>query len=164
MLGYFNNPAATAEVLTDGWYHTGDLGRFDKDGMLHICGRLKNLIVTANGKNVYPEEIENELLHSPFIAEVMVYGHKTSATGEEVYAIIFPNQEEIDRHASEHGLAPMTMKAVEELIRGEVLKAGNNLADYKRIRKFTLRDDEFPKTTTRKIKRFAVDASIDASV
>jgi long-chain acyl-CoA synthetase len=161
MLGYYNNPQSTADVMTDGWYHTGDLGRFDENGMLSICGRVKNLIVTANGKNVYPEEVEAELLHSPFIAEVMVYGHKISSTVEEVYAIIYPNQEAIDAFAQEKGLAPMTIGAVEELIRGEVLKAGKNLADYKRIRKFTLREDEFPKTTTRKIKRFAVEARID---
>ena len=163
MLGYYNNPTATAEVLTDGWYHTGDLGRIDEDGMLVICGRVKNLIVTANGKNVYPEEVEIELLHSPYIAEAMVYGHKVSSTAEEVYAIIYPNQEAVDAYAKEHGLAPMSMKDVEELIRGEVLNAGKNLADYKRIRKFTLRDDEFPKTTTRKIKRFVVEAGIDAT-
>jgi long-chain acyl-CoA synthetase len=161
MLGYYNNPQATAEVLTDGWYHTGDLGCVDAKGLLAICGRVKNVIVTANGKNVYPEEVENELLHSPYLAEVMVYGHKVDATAEEVYAIIYPNQEAIDRYANEHGLAPMTEKQVEELIREEVLKAGRNLADYKRIRKFTLREDEFPKTTTRKIKRFAVEARID---
>lgn len=160
MLGYFNNPAATAEVLTDGWYHTGDLGRID-DGMLVICGRLKNLIVTANGKNVYPEEVETELLHSPFIAEAMVYGHKVSKTAEEVYAIIYPNQEEIDRYAREKGLALLTMADIEELIRREVLAAGKKLADYKRIRKFSLREDEFPKTTTRKIKRFAVEGIIE---
>jgi long-chain acyl-CoA synthetase len=161
MLGYFNNPQATAEVLTDGWYHTGDLGRVDVNGLLTICGRLKNVIVTANGKNVYPEEVENELLHSPYIAEAMVYGHKVDSTTEEVYAIIYPNQEAIDRYAHDHGLPPMTEKRVEELLREEVLKAGRNLADYKRIRKFTLREDEFPKTTTRKIKRFAVEARID---
>lgn len=161
MLGYYNNPGETAAVITDGWYHTGDLGRFDEDGMLLICGRVKNLIVTANGKNVYPEEIEAELLHSPFIAEVMVYGHKLSGTVEEVYAIIYPNQEAIDAFAQEKGITPMTVGAVEELIRGEVLKSGKNLADYKRIRKFTLREDEFPKTTTRKIKRYAVEAGID---
>jgi len=160
MLGYFNNPLATAEVITDGWYHTGDLGRIDSRGMLTICGRLKNVIVTANGKNVYPEEIENELLHSPYIAEVMVYGHKVDGTAEEVYAIIYPNQEAIDGYAQQHKLAPMTEKAVEDLIREEVLKVSRNLADYKRIRKFTLREDEFPKTTTRKIKRFAVEARI----
>ena len=161
MLGYYNNPQATAEVLTDGWYHTGDLGCVDANGLLAICGRLKNVIVTANGKNVYPEEVENELLQSPYIAEAMIYGHKVDATAEEVYAIIYPNQEAIDRYAREHGMAPMTEKKVEALLREEVLKASRNLADYKRIRKFTLREDEFPKTTTRKIKRFAVEARID---
>jgi long-chain acyl-CoA synthetase len=130
--------------------------------MLVICGRVKNVIVTANGKNVYPEEIENELLHSQYIAEAMVYGHKVDSTAEEVYAIIYPNQEAIDRYGQEHGQAPMTEKQVEEVIRDEVLKVGRNLADYKRIRKFTLREDEFPKTTTRKIKRFAVEARIEA--
>ena len=161
MLGYYNNQAATDEVLTDGWYHTGDLGRLDAEGMLSICGRLKNLIVTANGKNVYPEEVENELLNSPFIAEVMVYGHKIDKTAEEVYAMIYPDNDALDAHAAEIGVAHLDMHQVEEIIRREVLERGKNLADYKRVRRFTLREDDFPKTTTRKIKRFAVEADID---
>lgn len=164
MLGYFNNPAATAEVLVDGWYHTGDLGHVDSDGVLTIHGRLKNVIVTANGKNVYPEEVENELLHSPYIAEVMVYGHKIDRHSEEVCAQVYPNQEAVDQYGSEKGLAPMTQQQVEELIRAEIRRLGSGLADYKRVRRFTLREDEFPKTTTRKIKRFAVDARLDAGV
>ncbi len=161
MLGYYNNLAATQEVITDGWYHTGDLGCLDEDGMLSICGRLKNLIVTANGKNVYPEEVENELLNSPFIAEVMVYGHKLDKTTEEVYAMIYPDNEALDAHAAEIGAGHFSMQQVEEIIRREVLERGKHLADYKRVRRFTLREDEFPKTTTRKIKRFAVEAEID---
>jgi len=162
MLGYYNNPEATAEILVDGWYHTGDLGRLDPNGYLTIHGRAKNLIVTPNGKNVYPEEIEIELLKSPYIAEAMVYGHKVSASSEEVHAIIFPNLEAIDRHGRELGMMPFPEDELEKLIRGEVMEIGKRLADYKRIRKFTLRDDEFPKTTTRKIKRFAVEACIPA--
>ena len=96
MLGYYNNPEATAEVLADGWYHTGDLGKLAADGYLTICGRAKNLIVTPNGKNVYPEEVEIELLKSPYIAEIMVYGHKISGSAEEVHAIVYPNFEAID--------------------------------------------------------------------
>jgi long-chain acyl-CoA synthetase len=160
MQGYYNNVQATVEVLQDGWYHTGDLGRLDPDGYLSICGRLKNLIVTPNGKNVYPEEVENELLKSRFIAEVMVYGHKVGPMAEEVHAVIHPNQEALDDYALKHGQGPLSLADVERLMRDEVLIAGKELADYKRVKRFTLREDEFPKTTTRKIKRFAVEASI----
>ncbi len=162
MLGYYNNQEATNEVITDGWYHTGDLGRIDADGYLIICGRVKNLIVTANGKNVYPEEVENEILNSQFVAEIMVYGHKVDKTSEEVYAIIYPDQDALDAYAAEAGASLFDSREIESLIRKEVLERGKNLADYKRIKRFTLRDVEFPKTTTRKIKRFAVEADIDA--
>lgn len=160
MQGYYKNPLATAEVLTDGWYSTGDLGRIDQSGYLAICGRVKNLIVTPNGKNVYPEEVENELLKSPFIAEVMVYGHKVGPAAEDVHAIIYPNQEALDDYRRSKNAAPMTVADVQTIMKQEVQKACKELADYKRIKKFTLREDEFPKTTTRKIKRFEVEASI----
>ena len=161
MLGYYNNQVATDEVITLGWYHTGDLGRLEDDGYLSICGRLKNLIVTANGKNVYPEEVENELSNSPFIAEVMVYGHKIDDTAEEVYAMIYVDQDAIDVYTVEAGKEPFNEQETEALIRREVLERGKQLADYKRVKRFTLRNDEFPKTTTRKIKRFVVEADID---
>jgi long-chain acyl-CoA synthetase len=160
MQGYFKKPAATDEVMTGGWYHTGDLGRLDDDGFLFICGRVKNLIVTPNGKNVYPEEVEIELLKSPYIAEAMVYGHKIDTVSEEVHALIFPSQEALGEFERHSNAAPMTKTDVEALIRNEVLKACKGLADYKRVKKFTLREDEFPKTTTRKIKRFAVEADV----
>jgi long-chain acyl-CoA synthetase len=160
MQGYYKNPVATSEVLQDGWYRTGDLGRLDSDGCLTISGRVKNLIVTPNGKNVYPEEVENELLKSPYIAEVMVYGHKVDPMAEEVHAMIYPVQEELDNFGLKRGRGPMTVADVEALIREEVLAACKELADYKRVKKFTIREDDFPKTTTRKIKRFAVEASI----
>jgi long-chain acyl-CoA synthetase len=160
MQGYYNNPEATAEVLQEEWYRTGDLGRIDAEGFLSICGRVKNLIVTPNGKNVYPEEVENQLLKSRYIAEVMVYGHKVGPLAEEVHAVIHPNQEELDNYAQQHGMASMTLADVERLIRDEVLAAGKELADYKRVKRFTLREEEFPKTTTKKIKRFAVEASV----
>ena len=163
MKGYYKNETATKEVLSDGWYHTGDMGKFDTDGFLSICGRVKNLIVTPNGKNVYPEEIENELLSSPLIQEVMVYGHKVGPAAEEVHAQIYPDQEMIDCHTQELGGKPLDTKEIEALIRQEVLTIGKQLADYKRVKKFIIRDDEFPKTTTRKIKRFAVEADVSAS-
>jgi long-chain acyl-CoA synthetase len=162
MQGYYNNDRATREILTDGWYHTGDLGSLDEEGYLSIRGRVKNLIVTPNGKNVYPEEVENELTKSPFIAEAMVYGHKISPSAEDVHAIIVPDQENLDAHAHETDSFPLDEKDVEAIIREEVVKACRRLADFKRVRKFTLREEELPKTTTRKIKRFAVEAEIPA--
>jgi long-chain acyl-CoA synthetase len=162
MQGYFNNPQATEEVLVDGWYRTGDLGRLGDDGMLSICGRLKNLIVTANGKNVYPEEVENELLASPFIAEIMVYGHRVRETVEEVHAMVYPDQAALDDYFRQQNQLTANEEDVEAVIRREILEYGKNLADYKRVRRFTLREDEFPKTTTRKIKRFVVEADIAA--
>ena len=156
MLGYYKNEEATAEVLKDGWYHTGDLGRFNEEKLLHICGRVKNLIVTSKGKNVYPEEVENQLLKSPFIAEIMVYGHKVSPTAEEVYAVIFPDKENLFNYEKDQGDGPLSRAEIEELMRREILQYGKDSADYKRVKKFSLREDEFPKTTTRKIKRYVV--------
>jgi long-chain acyl-CoA synthetase len=163
MQGYYKNPQATAEVLSDGWYRTGDLGFLSSDGFLTISGRVKNLIVTPNGKNVYPEEVENELLKSRFIAEVMVYGHRVGTASEEIHAIIYPEQEALDTQCRADGNCPMSEADVEALLRIEVQNACKGLADYKRVRKFTIREDEFPKTTTRKIKRFAVEASISTA-
>lgn len=163
MQGYYRRPQATAEAIKDGWYYTGDLGRLDEEGLLYISGRLKNLIVTPNGKNVYPEEVENELLKSPLIAEVMVYGHRIDPTSEEVHAQIYPDQVALDAYAANEGIEPLDQNTIESLLRQEVLNAGQRLADYKRIKRFTLRDDEFPKTTTRKIKRFVVEADIKTS-
>lgn len=160
MRGYYNNPEATDEVLTAGWYRTGDLGSLDGDGYLTIRGRARNLIVTPNGKNVYPEEVELELLKSPYIAEVMVYGHKLSASAEEVHALIYPDADALEGLARSRNETALSEHEVEELFRREVMAAGKQLADYKRVKKFTLREDEFPKTTTRKIKRFAVEARI----
>lgn len=160
MRGYYNNPEATDEVLTGGWYRTGDLGSLDDDGYLTIRGRARNLIVTPNGKNVYPEEVELELLKSPYIAEVMVYGHKLSASAEEVHALIYPDADALDGLARSRNETVLSEREMEELFRREVMNAGKQLADYKRVKKFTLREDEFPKTTTRKIKRFAVEARI----
>ena len=160
MQGYYKNPTATAEVLHDGWYRTGDLGRLDPNSMLSICGRLKNLIVTPNGKNVYPEEVEQELLKSPYIAEVMVYGHSVGPAAEEVHAVIYPSQEAIEEYCAEVDKESCTDAELELLLRNEVQNVCRELADYKKVRKFTIRNEEFPKTTTRKIKRYIVEASI----
>jgi long-chain acyl-CoA synthetase len=163
MKGYFNNPEATDEVLVDGWYRTGDLGLLDDEGFLHVKGRVKNVIVTAKGKNVYPEEVEQQLLKSPYIEEVMVYGKKTSPFVEEIHAFVYCNQDSIDLYAKEQGIEHMTVADIEELIKSEIKHYGKGLAEYKRVKRFRIRDDPFPKTSTRKIKRFALGDEIAIS-
>ena len=156
MQGYFKDPAATAVVLINGWYHTGDLGHLDADGFLTICGRAKNLIVTANGRNVYPEEVENEILKSPYVAEVLVYPHKTGPVTEEIHAMIFPNREALEEYSTKQEKQTLTDGEVELLLKDEVSQCCGALAAYKRVKKISVRWEEFPKTTTRKIKRFEV--------
>ena len=96
MLGYYEDSESTAEVIRDGWYYTGDLGFIDKDGFVHITGRKKNVIITGNGKNVFPEEIETLLNRSPYIKESLVYG-KGETDGDTVICVrIVPDHEKID--------------------------------------------------------------------
>jgi len=164
MQGYFKDPHATSETIVDGgWYRTGDLGRLDDDGFLFICGRVKSLIVTPNGRNIYPEEVENEILKSPYIAEVLVYAHKSGPVAEEIRAVVRPNQQELDEHAAKQGRAPFSGSEVESLIRREIFGACEKLAPYKRVKSITIRNEEFPKTTTRKIKRFELEALMSAA-
>jgi len=162
MQGYFKDPAATAEVLVDGWYRTGDLGSLDGDGFLSICGRVKSVIVTPNGKNVYPEEVEIEILKSAYVAEVVVYAHRSDLVAEEIRAVVYPNREALEGYAAHRGRVSLSGAEVESLLRGEVTRACEQLAAYKRVKKVTVRDEEFPKTTTRKIKRFEVEAMMAA--
>ena len=124
------------------------------------CWSVDRRKVRTPKRKLGPEEVENEILKSPYVAEAMVYGHKVSPTAEEVHALLYPDQEALDDHARREGRGPLSVADVEALLRDEVRKACDGLADYKRVRKFTVREDEFPKTTTRKIKRFAVEAEI----
>lgn len=162
MQGYFKDPPATAEVLVDGWYRTGDLGSLDGDGFLTIRGRVKSVIVTPNGKNVYPEEVEIEILKSPYVAEVVVYAHRSGLVAEEIRALVYPNREAVEGYAARRGKVSLSDAEVESLLRGEVTRACDQIAAYKRVKKVTIRDEEFPKTTTRKIKRFEVEAMMAA--
>ncbi len=156
MKGYLNDQEATGQVIDDGWLATGDLGFVDEDGYVHVCGRSKNLIVTAAGKNVYPEEIEAELNRRPFILESMIYGRPRSGTaGEDVCAVIVPDYEVIGEYYPGRTLAE---SEVEELISQEVKTVNNTIASYKRIKEFHLINEELPKTSTRKIKRHLIKA------
>lgn len=145
MLGYYNNPEETAKVLHDGWFSTGDYGIINEEGQLKITGRKKNLIVLSNGKNVYPEEIENYILSVPYVSEVVVtsirneYGEESALCAE-----IFPNSEKLEEMHIEDPL---------EAIKSEVKKACIPLPSYKHIAKIVLRTEPFAKTTSNKIKR-----------
>ncbi|MFC1510903.1 AMP-dependent synthetase/ligase [Candidatus Margulisiibacteriota bacterium] len=141
MKGYYKRRELTSRVLVNGWLHTGDVGYLDEEGCLFITGRSKNVIVTASGVNVYPEEIEFSLNKIPAIKESCVFGEKIKAGvrkgSEEVLAIIVPadasNQETIAQAVASHNA---------------------RVADYKRIARFIIRNKDLPKTRLKKIKRF----------
>jgi long-chain acyl-CoA synthetase len=150
MLGYYQDPEETARVLRNGWLHTGDYGRFDSDGFLYISGRKKNVIVTKNGKNIFPEEVEYYLSGSPYIEEVLVHGVEDERTGDIVVkAEIYPNYELIQEE-----LGPMTQEEIQRFLKIQIDEINEQMPLYKRVKRFNLRKTEFEKTTTRKIKRF----------
>lgn len=149
MIGYYDNPEATAEVLKDGWLYTGDYGRFDDEGFLYICGRKKNVIVTKNGKNIFPEEIEQLLMEQPFIEEVLVYGTIDKRDGDVVVkAEVYPSYESI-----KEALGEITEDGIKDAIKDSIEEVNDKMPAYKRVKRFKLREEEFEKTTTRKIKR-----------
>ena len=152
MLGYYNNPEETNKVLVDGWFHTGDLGKIDYDGYLYITGRCKSVIVTKNGKNIYPEEVEYYLNDHPLISESLVTGIQ-KANDDETYvnAQIFPNIEAMKETLK--GSVP-TKEEIFKMISDVVQSVNSKLPNYKHIKSFIIRDEEFEKTTTKKIKRF----------
>jgi len=162
MKGYFRDPTKAAEVIKDGWFYTGDLGRFDKEGFLYITGRIKNMIVLGAGKKVFPEEVEMVIGRSPYIKEICVLA-RIALRGirkgyEEVYAAIVPDMELLGAEAAGD------RKKIERKISSEITLLSTKLAAYKRIAGFALLFDELPKTVTKKIKRKAVSELIDTSV
>jgi long-chain acyl-CoA synthetase len=153
MLGYYKNEEETKKVLSDDvWFNTGDLGKVCKNDFYLITGRKKNVIVTKNGKNVFPEEVEAYLNKSPYILESMVYG-KDSENGLEtiVCAQIVPDFDAIKEKLK---VESTSKDAIDKLLNFEVKSANRNMPLYKHVREFTIRENEFEKTTTRKIKRY----------
>ncbi len=155
MLGYYRSEKATQEAFDDGWFRTGDVGLIDADGFLHISGRKKNVIISKGGENVFPEEIEDALNRSPFIIESMVYGEKNEKEGEIIAAQIVVDAEAFIELADSKGVS-ITPELIHEVIDGEVRRVNREFQTYKQIKKFIVRDEEFQKTTTQKIKRFTV--------
>ena len=155
MLGYYNNPEATAEVFDkDGFFHTGDFGRLDEEGWIYITGRKKNLIILSNGKNVYPEEIEADLQKVEGVCEVVVYAGESRVQKDKITIVaeIFPDADLL----ADKGIQNMQAYFEEQV---KLLNA--KMPPYKAVKRVKLRDSEFQKNTSRKITRFNIDKTID---
>lgn len=154
MLGYFENPEETAAVMDDeGYFHTGDLGFADKKGHYHITGRCKNVIVTSNGKNIYPEEIEYLLDSEQYVASSMVYGEEDSSGELLVQAQIYPDFEAIKE---QYG-ADFSQEEIDNIIKMAVSNVNKSVPSFKHVKNFTVRENDFIRTTAKKIKRNAND-------
>ena len=150
--GYLNNPQKTAELLRDNWLFTGDIGRL-KNGHLWITGRRKLVIVSAAGKNIYPEELEERLLASPYVLESIVYGRKKeSKQGEEVCALIVPDLEQF-RGVTFETATESSLSEVRRALQVEIDAINAEVADYKRISRFDISLQELEKTSAKKVKR-----------
>ncbi len=159
MLGYYEDEEKTKQTIVDGWFHTGDLGKVDENGYLYITGRCKSVIVTKNGKNIYPEEVEYYLNDNPLISEAMVLGIQKD---DDMYvnAQIYPNIEAITEYLK--GSVP-TKEEIWKVISDAVSSVNKMLPNYKHIKSFGIRDKEFEKTTTQKIKRYGNNMKIDGT-
>ena len=157
MKGYWNRPDATAQVLRDGWFYTGDLGYFDSGGNLFITGRRKEVIVLANGKNVYPEEIEAHYLQAQYVKEICVMALEArpgDPTSERLHAVLVPNFELLRERKIVNS---------KEAIRFEIEALSHKIASTKRLGSYDIWQEELPRTTTRKLKRFQIEKKVRES-
>jgi long-chain acyl-CoA synthetase len=155
MLGYYKNEEATREAIDeDGYFRTGDYGKLTKDGILYITGRKKNLIILSNGKNVYPEEIENELISVPGVQDIVVYEGKSRRGLEHnaIVAEVFPDQEYVTKNE---------ITDVAAYLQTFIDEYNKTAVAYKKITVLKIRTEDFPKNTLRKIMRFKIDMTID---
>lgn len=157
MKGYYNQPELTAEVLEpDGWLHTGDVGTINKQGHIHITGRIKNMIVLSGGKKVFPEEVESVLEKSQYFSEVCVLGHSREGGAkdgtEDIVAVVVPSEDLVKKTDE---------KELNRIVKEEVKYLSNQLATYKRPINIVISKEPLPKTTTRKVKRKEVKELIN---
>ena len=153
MMGYYKNPEATAACMENGWFHTGDIGHLDADNYIYITGRSKNVIIAANGKNVFPEELEEKIARSPYVEECMVWADENNEDRmlRGIYVTLRPDMENVREaigdQADDDG-------AVLSLISSEIDRLNAQWPDWKRVKHVVLKRGEFNKTTGMKIRRF----------
>lgn len=151
MLGYYKNEEATKTTLDGGYFHTGDLGYIDEDEFLYISGRSKNMILTKNGENIYPEEIEEILNESELITEALVVGETNGKDDVSVKAKILPN---IDALKDFFGNKIPTKEEIRQTFSEIIKKVNSKLPNYKHIKSFKIMEHDFERTTTNKVKRY----------
>jgi len=159
MLGYYKNQAATDATFENEWFKTGDLGYFDEDGFLFICGRMKNVIIANNGENVYPEEIEDILNRNKFVLECMVYGEEDEKHDERIAALIVPDTSAFIEYSSKNNVQ-INPELIDQLISLAVKETNSQLVQFKQIKKYYIQEKELEKTTTQKVKRYLASKSV----
>jgi long-chain acyl-CoA synthetase len=151
---YYRNAAATEEALREGWFHTGDLGKFDTKGNLYVTGRKKEVIVLPNGKNIYPDELEAHYLQNPSIQEIAVIGvFSSKERGERLHAVVVPNFDY---------LKAKKIANTREFLRDQIAGLSNQLPKYKRLMSYQIQSEPLPRTTTRKVKRLEVKRLVES--
>ena len=163
MIGYYKNELLTKDTFEDGWFKTGDIGFIDEDEFLHISGRKKNVIIANNGKNVFPEEIEDILNRNQFILESLVYGEEDKKHDEIIAVQIVTDTEAFIEYSEKNGVE-ITPELIKQIISDVIKEVNKELASYKQIKKFYIRESEFEKTTTQKIKRYLVKKNGNGAV
>ncbi len=154
MIGYYNNNEATEEVMSGGWFHTGDLGYLEDD-FLYITGRKKNVIVQKNGKNIFPEELETLISYIPGVKESIVYGKPTRDDDLDVCVKIVYDKDEI-----KNIMGYINEDEIHKFMKEHIADINKNMPPYKHIREIIVTDEELIKTTTAKVKRHEEIAKI----
>ena len=153
-LSDYEDEERTREAIDEeGFYHTGDYGYIDDENFIHITGRKANIIVTQNGKNIFPEEIEFVLTQNvPLILETVVFGTRTTSGNQEVSAEVFCDKEYMDKHPQLANLA-LDSEELRQVVLAEIKEVNKKLQPYQRVKHVTLRDEPFERNTSRKILR-----------
>ena len=152
MLGYFENEKATKEVMEGGWFKTGDLARIDEEGYIFICGRKKSVIVLKNGKNIFPEEIENLVNRIEGVNESFIFGKQMSEDKNDIKINV---KVVIDKKRITEAYKVETEEQIRKAISEKIKEINRSMPQYKAIRGIILTEEPLIKTTTNKIKRQA---------